>query len=299
MNLKQLQYFSHLAKVSHFRRASTELYITQPTLSQSIASLEDELGVKLFEKHGRNVKLTDLGKTFLTYVEDSLEVLNNGVREMERLSNPNFGEVKFSFIYNLGVKFIPGLFNAFSMENPDANIYFSCKPAQADQSLEALKSRKVDFALSIFNEIDEDLESIKLMDEEVVFIAHNDHEILNKDEVDLEEVAKYPLVSFNRDTFFRKMADEEFKYRGIKPHYTGEVGEDMALIGLVSANQGIGIIPKEALGDNNNFVKIVPIKEKFYTQTVYILTLKNQYITPVAKKFLDFTIKYSEQYSKL
>ncbi|MEK1832772.1 LysR family transcriptional regulator [Priestia megaterium] len=78
MNLKQLQYFRLLAKTEHFTRTASQLFITQPSLSQAISELEKELGVKLFERKGRNVKLTKFGQSFLPYVEKGLTEIEKG-----------------------------------------------------------------------------------------------------------------------------------------------------------------------------------------------------------------------------
>ena len=70
MNLSQLYYFRKLAQLQHYTKASKELYITQPSLSDSISALEKELGVSLFRKHGRNIKLTDHGEKFYKFVKN-------------------------------------------------------------------------------------------------------------------------------------------------------------------------------------------------------------------------------------
>ena len=70
MNLSQLYYFRKLAQLQHYTKAAKELYITQPSLSDSISSLEQELGLSLFQKEGRNVKLTKYGKEFYEYVDE-------------------------------------------------------------------------------------------------------------------------------------------------------------------------------------------------------------------------------------
>ena len=75
MNLQQLYYFRKLAEVQHYTEAAKALYITQPSLSDSIASLESELSVALFQKKGRNVQLTKYGEEFSQYVNQSLEIL--------------------------------------------------------------------------------------------------------------------------------------------------------------------------------------------------------------------------------
>ena len=84
MNLSHLQYFRELAQVQHYTKAAHNLFISQPTLSHSIAALEDELDVKLFEKNGRTVKLTDDGALFAQYVERSLDALEDGIGELEK-----------------------------------------------------------------------------------------------------------------------------------------------------------------------------------------------------------------------
>ena len=76
MNLQQLYYFRKLAEVQHYTEAAKALYITQPSLSDSIASLESELSVALFQKKGRNVQLTKYGEEFSQYVNQSLEIRN-------------------------------------------------------------------------------------------------------------------------------------------------------------------------------------------------------------------------------
>lgn len=91
MNLSQLYYFSKLADLQHYTRAAKELFITQPTLSGSISSLENELGVALFQKKGRNVELTKYGAEFLEYVNAALEQLDKGVAVMKSYSGESDG----------------------------------------------------------------------------------------------------------------------------------------------------------------------------------------------------------------
>ncbi|MEG1731490.1 MAG: LysR family transcriptional regulator, partial [Oscillospiraceae bacterium] len=79
MNLSQLYYFRKLAELQHYTQAAQELYITQPSLSGAISSLENELGILLFEKRGRNVWLTKYGKEFYEYVCSALQLLDEGI----------------------------------------------------------------------------------------------------------------------------------------------------------------------------------------------------------------------------
>lgn len=83
MNLNQLYYFQTLAKLEHYTKASEQLYIAQPSLTHAMKELEQELGVTLFIKKGRNIQLSPEGKIFLEYVNQSLETLNIGINELK------------------------------------------------------------------------------------------------------------------------------------------------------------------------------------------------------------------------
>lgn len=85
MTLAQLQYFKTLAHVLHYTRAAEQLHIAQPSLSYSISELEKELGVKLFEKEDRKIRLTSYGEQFLPYVENALAVLAEGSEMLHQM----------------------------------------------------------------------------------------------------------------------------------------------------------------------------------------------------------------------
>ena len=89
MNLKQLYYFKMLAKTEHMTQAAEQLSITQPSLSHSMTELEKELGTFLFEKNGRNIRLTKYGHFFLSYVERSLNELEHGEKALIEINGVN------------------------------------------------------------------------------------------------------------------------------------------------------------------------------------------------------------------
>ncbi len=84
MNLTHLRYFAELAHTHHYTRAAQNLCITQPSLSHAIFKMEEELGVPLFEKSGKNTVLTVFGEQFLRSVESSLKTLDNGIDFLQR-----------------------------------------------------------------------------------------------------------------------------------------------------------------------------------------------------------------------
>ena len=123
MNLQHLKYFDVLAKEQHYTRSSKLLNVTQPSLSNAISTLEEELGVPLFEKKGRNVVLTKPGAIFHEYVIKTLNVLNEGIETVTKISRGS-GCISFAFLPVLGTTYVPKLVQEFQQTHPDQEISF-------------------------------------------------------------------------------------------------------------------------------------------------------------------------------
>ncbi|MEF2845411.1 MAG: LysR family transcriptional regulator, partial [Eggerthellaceae bacterium] len=116
MNLAQLSYFCHLAKLQHYTRASEELHISQSALSHSIASLEDELGCSLFRKAGRNVVLTEDGSLFQKYIEEGLSLIEQGTKEVQSRHGMLSGTIKIGAIATVRSGYLPAAMKAYRDE---------------------------------------------------------------------------------------------------------------------------------------------------------------------------------------
>ena len=145
MNLYHLRYFSTLAHIEHYTKAADILAITQPSLSYAISTLEEELGVKLFEKNGRNVTLTKYGKVFLNDVEEVLNRLDSSVNSL-KLAGKGEGCIDVVFLRTLGIDFLPKIMRGFLEENPTKKIDFNlyCDKVLTSDILNGLKEKKYD-----------------------------------------------------------------------------------------------------------------------------------------------------------
>ena len=155
MNLYHLRYFSTLAHIEHYTKAADILAITQPSLSYAISTLEEELGVKLFEKNGRNVTLTKYGKVFLNDVEEVLNRLDSSVNSL-KLAGKGEGCIDVAFLRTLGIDFLPKIMRGFLAANPTKKIDFNlyCDKVLTADILNGLKEKKYDlgFCSMIDNE---------------------------------------------------------------------------------------------------------------------------------------------------
>ena len=113
MNLLHLYYFCKLAELQHYIRAAAELYISQPSLSGAIASLESELGISLFQKRGRNIYLTKYGKEFYGYVHEALQTLDTGIAIAKEHAGELSGTIEIGSISTIQSDYLPLVISAF------------------------------------------------------------------------------------------------------------------------------------------------------------------------------------------
>lgn len=160
MTLSQLYYFRKLAQLEHFTKAAHELYITQPSLSASIASLEEELDTKLFQKSGRNVHLTDAGRQFYETVCQCLNILENGIEDLQTYSD---GEsvIDIACEASLLSTFIPTLLAAFQEKYGDS-VKFHLHCDEPSNIIGAIRSGKYSFVFCSQQYYDRDLSFIQL-----------------------------------------------------------------------------------------------------------------------------------------
>ena len=134
MNLDYLRYFVKLAEVRHYTKAAEQLCISQPSLSHAIRQLEEELGVPLFEKTGRNTALTQFGEKFLDCARRTLLTLDGGVEALRRSARGE-GLIRLGFLRVLGIHYIPQMAAEFLFANPDKNIHFSFHSGRTSELL--------------------------------------------------------------------------------------------------------------------------------------------------------------------
>src|SRR3954452_14747686 len=145
MEWQQLEYFRVVAKIEHFRKAAELMNISQPALSRSIMKLEEELGISLFDRVGRSVKLNKFGQVFLKRVENGLNEILKGVQEINHLKNPYTGTVSIAFLQTFGISILPEIIRNFNEEYPCVEIRLYQNKILS--SIQQLLNRKVDLCL--------------------------------------------------------------------------------------------------------------------------------------------------------
>jgi DNA-binding transcriptional LysR family regulator len=293
MNLNHLNYFRVLAKLEHYTQAADKLSITQPSLSHAMSALEKDLGTYLFEKQGRNIKLTKYGKIYFEYVERALSELEKGERKLRELTNISSGTIELGYIYTLGPTFVPALIKKFVTIGENQNIKFLFGQGTTKSLIEDLKSEKFDMVLCSYVENEDEVDFIPIENEELVVIVSNEHPLAKHDSIDLRELDSYSFIGFSEKSGIRSLINKLFEEVNIKPNIICEVEEDNAVAGLVEINYGIAVVPRISSLKNYN-IKVLPIINPAHERFIYLATLKNRYLTPSVNLFKNFIIENSK-----
>ncbi|EKN67232.1 transcriptional regulator [Schinkia azotoformans MEV2011] len=285
MEWHQITYFQTVAKMQHITQAAEQLAISQPALSRSIAKLEDELGVKLFNRKGRNIYLNRYGEMFLKRVEQAIKQIEIGTQEILQDIHPESGTINLAFLPSLGMSFVPDILSTYRSEFP--NVKFLLHQTSNQEIFSQVKSGKVDLALFSLLEDDEDLIWEPLMTEELFLIVSKNHWLAEYDEVDLKMIENEPFISFREGYGLRTILHNFCLEAGLAPDIVFE-GEDIGTVsGLVSANLGVSIVPNiEVLKKTK--VKMIHVKKPICNRKIGIAHLKDGYLSPVTKNFIQY-----------
>lgn len=289
MNFNHLQYFITLAKEEHYTNAAKKLSITQPSLSNAISSLENELGTYLFEKKGRNVVLTKYGKVFLEYAERTIDVLNQGVKKVKFLTSETSGIIDLAYIYTFGIRDVSLLVNDFLEEKKDKNFKFTFSDGNTLDIINGLKNEDYDVGFCSKIENEDDIEFIEVKREELVLITPKNHPLSKYKDIDLKDTIDYQYIAFKKNSGLRPFIDKMFEEIGQSQNIIYEVEKDESLAGLVEGNFGIAIVPKIPILDYLD-VNIIKIKNPQYNRNIYLAKLKNKYLSPAVDEFIKFVI---------
>lgn len=287
MTLQQLQYFRVLAKIQHYTKASEELLISQPSLSYAIAELEKELNISLFEKHGKKIKLTRYGEFFLSYVEKSLDTIDEGIRMLKILVDPSTGKVNLGYIYSLSSSFVPQLIENFYKNETNEAITFNFIQNLNNIILEDLRNGKTDLAFCV--KPSKDTSYVPILKQDLYLIVSKNHPYASRKEISLMEVKDESFVFLNKKSGLRQMLDDLFEDMGITPRIVFEAEECNAVLSFVALNFGISIIPEVPALEHSD-VSVLNIKDCRCVRTVYMAWMENRYMTPPVKKVKDFII---------
>lgn len=292
MELRQLRYFIEVAEREHISEAAIHLHVAQSAVSRQIANLEDELGVQLFERIGRNVKLTPIGKIFLEHSVSAIKAIDFAKKQIDEYLDPEKGTIKIGFPTSLAGHLLPTVISAFKREHP--NVAFHLRQGSYNYLIEAVKTREINLAfLGPLPPKDSILINKILFTENFSVLLNANHPFAKKDKIPLIDLRNEDFVLFPEGYIMQKLVVEACNSVGFTPKVSSE-GEDMdAIKGLVAAGIGLTLLPESTFYDSTpRFTKKIPIELPNIRRTVGIISPATRDLSPSEKVFHDFVVQF-------
>ncbi|MGN7477539.1 LysR family transcriptional regulator [Solibacillus silvestris] len=296
MELRQLRYFVEVAEREHISEAAVHLHVAQSAISRQIANLEEELGTALFERVGRNVKLTPIGKIFLEHSIAALKAIDFAAKQVEEYLDPAKGTIKVGFPTSLASYVLPTVISAFKKEYPDVS--FHLRQGSYKYLIDAVKNRELNLALlGPLPPKDEAINTTVLFSESIHALLPAVHQLAKRESINLVDLRNDHFVLFPEGYILNKVAVDACRSVGFMPKITSE-GEDMdALKGLVAAGIGVTLLPESSLYDSTPRMTVkMPIASPSLRRTVGIIASSTRELAPSEQVFVDFVSKF---YSRL
>lgn len=293
MNLSQLYYFRKLAELQHYTKAAKELFITQPTLSGSISSLEQELGVSLFQKAGRNVELTKYGAEFLKYVNASLEQLDKGIAIMKGYSGEGDGGViDLGCIITLQTEFLPRLLNGYSSVN-ERKTEFNINQKPSQELLCGIVEGKHDVAFCAFDALYNDkLHQIPVAEQHLVVAMSPSSPLASKPYLTPGDLKGESLITYREEVPLGKSVKnllDSFDIDGVRYVYEDE----SILAGFAANGSDLALMLDTFFPHTMEDIVVKPLynnelEKRQYCHTIYLVYCDKNYRPYCVEHFIEY-----------
>ncbi len=256
MELRHLHGFLAVAQEQSFTRAAWRLNIAQPPLSQRIRELEEELGVKLFDRSTRRVALTVAGKVFLEHVQPVLHHIDSAVEACRKAERGETGRLRLGYTGRASQEKLPSLVRDFRRSSPDVSLDIQGPLATGELRLRLLND-ELDAALCFLPIEGPGIQSHVFMESALAIAMNESHPLADTSSLSLAQLANEAFVAYPSGQGFhlRQAMDRLCREAGFEPRVVRETAASQTLLCLVAAGTGVGLIPREI--ENMNIEGVV------------------------------------------
>ncbi|HEX3715747.1 MAG TPA: LysR family transcriptional regulator [Trebonia sp.] len=295
----RLRQFAVVAREEHLTRAADRLGVPQPTLSRSIARLEADLGIPLFTRPGRSIRLTRHGRQLLEAAEPALAALAGTLERMSTEADPLSGRVALGFLHTLGGEAVPRLLKDFRVRHP--LIRFALVQDGGHALLARLRAGDIDLCLTAPPPQSPDIRSRPLDEQRIDLFVPAGHRLAARAQagIALAEAAGEDFIVMEPGYGLRAITDDLFRAAGFEPRVTFEGEEADTARGLVSAGLGVSLLPATAASLADRSVTAVRVTAPKAARTVAIAWPADRPLTAPAAAFRDFALTYAGRLPRL
>jgi LysR family hydrogen peroxide-inducible transcriptional activator len=284
MEFHQLRYVCAIAETGSFSRAAERCHVAQPSLSQQVLKLEEDLGAKLFDRLGRSVRLTEAGRAFLPHARSILHQMEAARTGVEDKRTDVRGSVTVGVIPTIAPYLMPQSVAAFSKKYPDAKLRILEETTPV--LVEGLRNLSIDVAILALPLRHKEFQMYPLRTEPLYAALARDHPRARAKNLSLRELRGEQFVMLRDGHCFRDLSVAACTRAKVNPRIAFESGQFSSLLGMVAAGVGVSLVPEMAL-DKNARCSYVRISDAQASRTIVAAVLRSRSFNRVQQSFLE------------
>ncbi|MFZ5640784.1 MAG: selenium metabolism-associated LysR family transcriptional regulator [Bacillota bacterium] len=297
-SLRQLKAFVAVAEEGSFTRAAKILYMTQPAISAQIKVLEDRLEIQLFDRHDKNILLTDAGELLLSEAKKMLNIYDEFLDALGELKGIRRGRLVIGASTIPGEYLLPQLIGSFKKQFPGVEV--ALKIADTDRVVELIKSRSIHLGIIGASVTTENIVLSPLLKDELILIAAVDHPLVKKKKVHVDEILKTPFVlrepgSGTRMVLEQMLNRNTLGFDDLK--IIMELGSTRAVITAVEAGLGISVVSRLAADEALRLERIREVEVDGWQvmRNLYLARNETGYLSHAAQAFIDHLLNNAQK----
>src|SRR5271167_3279752 len=284
MEFHQLRYVCAIADTGSFSRAAERCQIAQPSLSQQVLKLEEDLGAKLFDRLGRSVRLTEAGRAFISHARAILEQIDVARASVSDKNADLRGSVAVGVIPTVAPYLIPRYTAAFAKKYPDAKLRIV--EERTSILVEGLRDLSIDVAILALPSRHKELELFPIRTEPLFAALSRKHPLASAKSLALKDLRGESFVMLRDGHCFRDLSIDTCTRARITPHIAFESGQFSSLLGMVAAGVGVSLVPEMAI-DRNIACRYVRLSDMQATRTIVTAVLHGRSFNRVQQAFVS------------
>ena len=284
MQIHQLRYFCAVARTGSFTRAAQHEHLAQPSLSQQVRKLEDELGTRLFDRLGRTVRLTQMGEAFLPRAEAILRQVAAAKLEVQEMAGVEQGKLVIGAIPTIAPYFLPSCLASFARKFPRVQV--SVVEEVTNELLNRIQEGAIDVALLALPVPATHCLSRELFRERLYVAVPQSHRLSSLAWIHLSQIENDPFLLLKEGHCFRENTLAACGRARLHPNVVFESGQFTTILAMVAAGTGVSVVPEMAV-DQREGCRFIPLADESAFRRVGIVQLKQRFRSRVQRAFLE------------
>jgi len=298
MNLNQLWIFHNVAYYKSFSLAANALFLTQPGISTQVRLLEDYYKLKLFDRYGKKIRLTNAGEKLFLYSEKIFNLVKEADNVIEDTKGVNSGTLKLSSSLTMGTYYLPDILSTFRKKYP--NIEVQMVVGNSELVVENILSFSSDLGFIAKSVSNQKLIINPFIEEELVMIVPGSHEFARQKTIRINNLNGQCFIMREKGSATRQEIEAKFERENVGVKVTMELGSNEAIKRAVEAGLGISILPANVVRREvkSGLLKIIRFSGERFTRKFHIIYHKDKYLSNMIMQFLNMASELSKDYSK-